>query len=311
MAELGTQRCPRCGNENPSDSYACSFCGKRLRIERIERISFFSRIEQEWTNPLPFYLKLIYIFIRPNVAFWDINHKRKSAPGYIVLLLNSLLYGLIGLSLFSHFNITHIGGTSIGLFHYARFGYGFTFFVVFFGFGFFFQLILFSSLIWLFSKGANYAVGFSSRLEARFGEEGEGKAKYTEENLSPFSIYRGGTLLQKQQANKYQMMLCAFTPFLLINLIKVFIALIAFPTVNINVSGTVDPTIFNSMFNSATWAVMDVMDALTIAVWVPLLITFAIRELANSSTWRVLIPTIIIGIIFAILFYFLRPTLFG
>ncbi len=311
MSEIGTQRCLRCGNENPSDSYACSFCGKRLRIERIERVSFFKRIEEEWSNPFPIFYKILYLFIRPNVAFWDLNHKRSSAPGYFILLLNSLLYGLMGLAFFSHFNITRIGGTTIGVFSSAHFAYNLTFFLIFFGFGFIFQGILFSALIWLFSKGANYAVGFSSRLEARFGEREEGKIKYSEENLSPFSIYRGGTLLQKQQANKYRMMLCAFTPFLLINLVKVFIIWIAFPTVNVTVSGTVDDSLFQAMFSSSVWAVLDVLDAITIAVWVPILITFAIRELANSSTFRVLIPSLIIGIIISILFYFLRPTLFG
>ncbi|MCK4779242.1 MAG: hypothetical protein KAT57_03600, partial [Candidatus Lokiarchaeota archaeon] len=60
-----------------------------------------------------------------------------------------------------------------------------------------------------------------------------------------------------------------------------------------------------------TWAILDIIDAITIAAWVPILMTLAIRELSNSSTTRVLIPTIIIGVIVAILFYFLRPTLFG
>ncbi|MHA1762470.1 MAG: hypothetical protein ACTSYC_01755 [Promethearchaeota archaeon] len=305
------QRCPRCGNENPADSFACSFCGKRLKIERIEQINIFRRIEQEWYNPLPFYYKLLYLFIRPNVAFWDINHKRKSAPGYIVLLLNSLLYGLMGLAILSRFRITKIGSKAVGFFHPTLFFYRLTIFLVFFGFGFIFQLILFSVLIWLFSKGANYSVDFSARLEARFGEREEGKMKYSEELLSPFSIYRGGTLLQTQEAYKYKMMFCAFTPFLLINTVKILIILIAFPTVAVSVSGSIDPTIFESMFYSTAWAVMDVLDALTIGIWVPILITIAIRELANSSTIRVLIPSLIIGIIFAIIFYFLRPTIIG
>jgi hypothetical protein len=107
-------------------------------------------------------------------------------------------------------------------------------------------------------------------------------------------------------------MLCAFSPFLLINAIKALIALIAFPTINAinhDIPGIVG--VLDQIFNSGIWAVLDVIDALTIAVWIPILMTLAIRELSNSSTTRVLIPTIIIGVIVAILFYFLRPTLFG
>jgi len=51
MSTQSYTRCPRCGNENRSGSYACSFCGKRLRIERIENISIFKRIDSEWITP--------------------------------------------------------------------------------------------------------------------------------------------------------------------------------------------------------------------------------------------------------------------
>ena len=66
MSASAIQRCPRCGNENSGDSYACSFCGKRLRIERIEKIPFFKRIEEDWFNPYPWYLKIIYLIINPS-----------------------------------------------------------------------------------------------------------------------------------------------------------------------------------------------------------------------------------------------------
>jgi hypothetical protein len=105
-------------------------------------------------------------------------------------------------------------------------------------------------------------------------------------------------------------MLCAFTPFLLINAIKALIILIAFPTTQIT-TFLFDITIFDPIFSSRTWLVLDIIDALTIAIWIPILMTLAIRELSNSSTTRVLIPNFIIGIIVAILFYFLRPTIFG
>ena len=111
------------------------------------------------------------------------------------------------------------------------------------------------------------------------------------------------------------MMLCAFTPFLLINTIKIVIILAGFPNTQVVVasggSSSFDSSIFGPMFNSSVWGVLDFLEAITIAIWVPILASIAIRELANSSTYRVLISSFIIGIIASIFFYFMRPTLFG
>ncbi|MDX1799007.1 MAG: zinc ribbon domain-containing protein [Candidatus Lokiarchaeia archaeon] len=292
------QRCPRCGNENTADSYACNFCGFRLKIERIEKIRFFRRYEAEWTGPYRWYMKIFYLFVNAPKAFHDINHKRSKAPGWLILLFCSLLYGLMGLAIFSHVSFTGIPPYTFG-----HFLYGMVFLISFFVFGFCFQLVFFWFLIWAFSKSANYAVGFTDKLEKRFGGLKEEKEKYKETEISPFSIYKGGTMLQLEGAYKFRMMLCAFTPFLAINAIKILIVVVGFPTVNdVNL---------DQLFDAPTWAVLDVIDALTLATWVPILMTLAIRELSNSSTTRVLIPNIIIGLIVAIIFYFLRPTLFG
>jgi len=299
------QRCPRCGNENSADSFACNFCGFRLKIERIEKFRLFRRYEREWTAPYPWYMKILYLFVNAPKAFHDINHKRSKSPGLLILLFSSLLYGLMGLAFFSHFNFPRYSTFHLLIFNLS-------FFIAFFVFGFIFQLIYYAILIWLFTKGANYAVGFSDRLEKRFGALREQKEKYKETDMSPFSIYKGGTMLQLEGSYKFQMLLCAFTPFLLINGIKILIILIGFPPINIEILEINEITNnMAQMFNSPTWAVMDVIDAITIATWVPILMTLAIRELSNSSTTRVLIPNFIIGVIVAILFYFLRPTLFG
>lgn len=301
------QRCPRCGNENSTDSFACNFCGFRLKIERIETVRFFRRYEAEWINPYPWYLKILYLFISPPRSFWDINHKRSKAPGGLILLFSSLLYGVMGLAFFSHFSFPGMEAFSL-----SQFLFSISFFVSFFIFGLAFQFVFFTILIWLFTKGANYAVGFTQRLETRFGGLKESQEKYKEAEISPFSIYKGGTMLQLEASHKFKMMLCAFTPFLLVNAIKALIALVGFPPVAVpdfslaNITGVLD-----QIFSSGTWAILDVIDAVTIAIWVPILMTLAIRELSNSSTTRVLIPTIIIGVLIAILFYFLRPTLFG
>ncbi|MCK4381156.1 MAG: zinc ribbon domain-containing protein [Candidatus Lokiarchaeota archaeon] len=301
------QRCPRCGNENSAESFACNFCGFRLKIERIEKFKLFRRYEMEWIAPYPWYMKILYLFVNAPKAFHDINHKRSKSPGLLILLFSSLLYGLMGLAFLSHFNFT-----GYSTFEPELIIFNLSFFVAFFVFGFIFQLVYFALLIWLFTKGANYAVGFSDRLEKRFGAQKEQKEKYRATDISPFSIYKGGTMLQLEGSYKFQMMLCAFTPFLLINGIKILIVLFGFPTVDVvDLSVSEITNNMAQMFNAPTWAVLDIIDALTIATWVPILMTLAIRELSNSSTTRVLIPTIIIGVIVAILFYFLRPTLFG
>ena len=291
----GFQRCPRCGNENSADSYACNFCGFRLKIEKIETLRFFRRYEAEWTAPSPWYKKIFYLFVNPPKAFHDINHKRSKAPGWLIVLFCSLLYGLMGLAFISHIEL--------GVSDLLQSIYNLSFFVSFFVFGFCFQAIYFLILIWLFTKGANKAVGFSEKMERRFEGIGEAKVKYKETDVSPFSIYKGGTMLHIEGAYKTKMLLCAFTPFILINTIKILIVLIGFPSI---VPGALDV-----LFDAAIWAVLDVIDAITIATWVPILMTLAIRELSNSSTTRVLIPNIIIGVVIAIIFYFLRPTLFG
>ncbi|MHA1235553.1 MAG: hypothetical protein ACTSQL_10765 [Promethearchaeota archaeon] len=294
-------RCPRCGNDSRQDSYVCNFCGKRLRIERIENFSIFKRIEDEFTSPARWYVTILWLFTKPNRAFWNINHKRKSAPGMIILLFNALLYGLMGLAFFSHINITSIPPLTFG-----RFFIDLAAFIAFFAFGFLYYLIFAFILIWIFSRGANIAVDFSERLEARFGDKEDGTEKYSEAEMSPFSIYKGGTLHQ-QQASKFKMMLTAFAPYLLINAIEILIILIGLPTIEIANIHEFE-TLNAPLFASPIWTVLHLIEALTIAIWVPILISISIRELSNSSTFRVLISSVIIGIIVAVLFYFLRPT---
>jgi len=55
------------------------------------------------------------------------------------------------------------------------------------------------------------------------------------------------------------------------------------------------------------WAILYALEALTIMVWVPSLMAIAIRELSNSSTFRLLIPSYFIGILVGIFYFFFRP----
>ena len=168
-------------------------------------------------------------------------------------------------------------------------------------------MILGFLLIWIFSRGANIAVDFSERLEVRFGKEGDEKDKYKEAEMSPFSIYKGGTLHQ-QQAKKYKMMLCAFAPYLLINAIEILIILIGMPNLTISGMGFPVAVLDHPYFTSPVWTVLHLIEALTIGIWIPILISLAIRELSNSSTFRVLISSLAIGILVSVFLYFLRPT---
>jgi hypothetical protein len=302
MSAVAANRCPRCGNDNRHDSFVCAFCGKRLRVERIENFSIFKRIEEDFTSPARWYVLILWLFTKPNRAFWSINHKRKKAPAYKIMLFNALLYGLLGLAFFSRINILTMPPLSI-----SRFYIDLAVFIAFFAFGFAVNLIGGVLLVWLFSRGANIAVDFSDRLESRFGKEGEEKEKYSEAEMSPFSIYKGGTLHQ-QQAKKYTMLLCAFAPYLLITAVKILIVLIGMRTIDIPDTLSLDSPFGDPYFASPVWVVLDVIDAITLGIWVPILISLSIRELSNSSTFRVVVSSLAIGIIIAVFFYFLRPT---
>ncbi|MFX0075364.1 MAG: hypothetical protein ACFE96_07980, partial [Candidatus Hermodarchaeota archaeon] len=297
MSAVGANRCPRCGNDNRIDSFVCAFCGKRLRIERIENYSIFKRIEEDFTSPARWYVIILWLFIKPNRAFWNINHKRKKAPALKILLFNAVLIGLMYLVLLSHINILSIPSLSVG-----RAFLDFGIFITFFGFGFLGYLVAGVVLIWIFSRGANIAVDFSERLESRFGKDAEEKEKYSEAEMSPFSIYKGGTLHQ-QQANKYKMMFCAFAPFLLITTIEILIILIGFPNITIPNETFLGTALTDPFFRSPVWVVLYFIEALTLGIWVPILIALSIRELSNSSTFRVLVSSLAIGIIIAILWY--------
>lgn len=310
-------RCPRCGNSPPSGSYVCSFCGKRLRVERIEKFLFFKRYEAEWSNPESFLTKFYLLIINPAKAFWDINHKRDSAPGIFIILFNSLIYGLFGLALFSHFQIIDINGTPVNPYDVTiLFGYFLSVYIAFLAFGFVYYFLLLIVLSYFFIKGANYSIGFTERLEDRFGKrkdkDKKEKGKLAEE-ASVFSIYKSGTLLQKQEANKYNMLFCAFTPLIITGFIKVLIILIALPNQQISLPFDFSSysSVFNTFFQYPTWMVLDILDAIVLIVWIPMNMTIAIRELANSSTYRVYLSSVSIGIITAIIFFLLKPTILG
>ncbi|MFX1237718.1 MAG: zinc ribbon domain-containing protein [Promethearchaeota archaeon] len=293
-----TQRCPKCGNENRATNYVCTFCGKRLRIEAIERIYFLKRIEEEWAAPYPWYLKWLYLFTNSPRAFWDINHMRKKAPGNTIFWVIVLLYAFSWMVLFSHFQVPGYYAEA-NLYWVPWMG-----FIAGFVFGMFYHFLFFQVLIWLFSKGANYAVDYSEKLESRFGKRKQEKIEaYDEAHMSPFSIYKGG-VLQQQQAHKRKMMLCAFIPFIIVYFLEIIIIAVALPY-NIIMDDVGLAIVFKE--NYGVWAVIYGIESLAIMLWVPALMAIAIRELSNSSTYRVVISSYIVGALIAVFYFFLRP----
>ncbi|MBN1801380.1 MAG: zinc ribbon domain-containing protein [Candidatus Lokiarchaeota archaeon] len=293
-----TQRCPKCGNENKATNYVCTFCGKRLRVEAVEKIFFWKRIEEEWTAPYPWYLKWYYLFTNSPRAFWDINHMRKKAPGNVIFWVIVLLYAFSWMALFSHFRIEDYS-VEANIYWIPWMG-----FIAGFIFGTLYHLLFFQVVMWLFTRGANYAVDYSKKLESRFGKKSEEKTEqYQEAEMSVFSIYKGG-VLQQQQAHKRKMMLCAFVPFIVIYLVEIIILGVAFPN-NILMDQAGLDFVFKENF--AVWAAIYAMEALIIMLWVPSLMAIAIRELSNSSTYRVVVSSYIVGVIIAIFYFFLRP----
>jgi len=232
-------------------------------------------------------------------AFWDINHKRKKAPGTLIFFLIVLLYSFVWMTLFFHLNIPGIIPIqNTVLVPWIGFLTGFIF-------GLIYHLLFFRILIWLFTKGANYAVDYSKKLESRFGKKKKEEVeKYDEAYMSPFSIYKGG-VLQQQQANKNKMMFCAFIPFMITYFIELIIISIGF----LGKTFTIDETGLKALFgiNASVWVAIYTIEALTIMLWVPSLMAIAIRELSNSSTYRVLISSYVVGIIVAIFYFFMRP----
>ena len=293
-----TQRCPKCGNENKAANYQCTFCGKRLRVEGIERVFFWRRIEEEWATPYKWYMKIYYLFVNSPRAFWDINHARKKSPGSKIFYIICLIYAFTWMTLFSHFRVPGFNeAANILLVPWIGFLAGL-------GFGLIYHFLFYRVLIWLFTKGANYAVAYSEKLESRFGKmRKKDEEKYDEAHMSPFSIYKGG-VLQQQQAYRKKMMLCAFIPFIIIYIVEIVIIAVAFPN-GVYMGQTTLASFFKNY--AGVWAIIYGIEALTIILWVPSLMAIAIRELSNSSTYRVVISSYIVGIIVGVFFFFLRP----
>jgi hypothetical protein len=135
-------RCNRCGNENPPEAFVCAFCAAKLKTESIERNKYFERPEKRWKRPQGILTRFKQVFTNPSELFWDLRYdEKRSGAGYI-LLINSALFGLLGLILVSKITV-QISLLAQGLTYLSTF-------LAFFMLGVLYHLILFAFLSFLY-----------------------------------------------------------------------------------------------------------------------------------------------------------------
>ena len=240
----------------------------------------------------------------PSRAFWDITHYKEGSIGsFKIYLLSALLFGLFGLASFSHIQMEWLN-------LWAVFFHGLAIFMMFFLFGFIFFTLFYFISIKFFSFGANQSINLSKQLELRYGtrkkEEGDDK---TQSQKAAAGIYISDVPeYLTRKSKKTAIMLYAFAPMLLALGLSAIIAWIALPQVPATGPLSITPANLEIFFSSPVWGIIDWVYVIFMIGWVPILMAIALRDIANSSTVRVYISSVIVSVILCWLFYFLRPT---
>lgn len=236
----------------------------------------------------------------PSRAFWDISHYKEDIGSFKIYFLSALLFGLFGLASFSHIPLGSSGGI------WGSFYQGLAVFIMFFLFGFIYYALFYFISIKLFSFGANQSINLSKQLELRYGSrKQEEEEEKTQSQKMAAGIYISGIpeyLLRKSK--KTPIMLYAFAPMLIALGLSVIIAWVGLP----QVIGPVSAEALNSFFISPVWGIIDWIQVIFMIGWVPILMAIALRDVANSSTLRVYISSVIVSVILCWIFYFVRPT---
>jgi hypothetical protein len=326
-------RCPHCGNESDLEEYICSNCQYRLKFEDIEKIPFFRRPEGvTWYKAENFFKRIVKVIVKPSIAFFNINHKKKDAGPLMIKLLNGLIIGLMALVVAVHTQINLYQGYALTTSTYwVAIVQDLPVFLVFSVFGFLFYSVIFWFYNFMFSIGANFSVQLDDILSIRYnvqvkkntlmdilsGKMLRKKVIEKTQQITAESLKSKEFLTKISQTGKYSMMGYAYAPILIINLISVVILLVALPSITIN--NTLDypydggySTLTQDMaviFESPAWAIVDFLQIVAIAVWVPVTMSIAMREIGNTNTTKLLIGNVIIGILCAYMLFFIRPTL--
>ncbi|MHA1821089.1 MAG: TFIIB-type zinc ribbon-containing protein [Promethearchaeota archaeon] len=313
-------RCPKCGNDVRKEDYVCPFCNAILREDPIERIKIFKRVDEKWIEPDKISRRMINVIINPARAFWDMTHFRKKLGAWRVPVLTALAFGLMGLAVNAHVKVSNWYGMPITFANsYILFFNGLAIFLAFFLFGLIYFWLLYLVSLKLFSVGANYSVNLSKQIEVIYSE-GKGKKKEEEEPAeektkieeaeSRSYLEEIPEYLTAEKSKKGSIMMFAFLPMVLVLLLNALLLLIALPTVSVSV-GTgyaISTGLLNPIWNSPIWTITDWLTMITFVGWIPITMSIALREIANTSTQRLYISNLIIAIIIAVFLYFLRPT---
>ncbi|MHA1728771.1 MAG: TFIIB-type zinc ribbon-containing protein [Promethearchaeota archaeon] len=288
-------RCPKCGNEVNKEDFVCIYCSAKLKEETIEKIKLFRRIEDKWTNPESKWKRFQLVFYDPSRAFWDMSHYRQKIGSGKIYSLTALLFGLFGLAIFSHLK------TDLWMPPLSIFFNGLALFMMFFLFGLIYYLVFYLISIKLFSFGANQSINLSKQLKLRYGRGDENKTGSEVEKESP-------NHLKTQESKKTSIMLYGFSPMLIGLGISALIAWFGLPNVVINGPYDFAPEKFQMLFASYVWGIIDWIQVIIIIGWVPILMSIALRDIANASTARVYISCVVVSVFISWIFFFSRPT---
>ena len=67
--------------------------------------------------------------------------------------------------------------------------------------------------------------------------------------------------------------------------------------------------LLSAIWDSPIWQIIEIMNVAVVSVWIPINLSIGLRELANTNTTKLLIGSVIVGMLLAYMVYFLRPTL--
>jgi hypothetical protein len=300
--------------------YICSFCGARLILETIENIKIFRRQEERWTKKDGALKRIFNVIRNPSRAFWDISHEKDSKGPFLILLFNALILGLWAGSIYIHLNIALYRGNALTLAtFYIGLIQGLSVFMIYFLFGLFYFTFIFLLWCFLFKIGANFATNINNLIAMRYSNDDKtkGKASVSSQQVQTSAKKEITDKLNPKKPGTYKIMMYAYAPLIVTNLIATLLIVIAIPTINIantslysNISNyTVLMTLLEPIFDSWVWSAVDVLYIVTLIGWIPITMSIALRDLANTSTTKLYIACVVIGFIISYTMYFLRPTL--
>jgi hypothetical protein len=256
-------------------------------VEPIEKtIPYFKRHEERWRKPMKMMERFKLVLVNPSKAIWDVTHHPSANAFGFLFIMNSLLYGLVGVVLLGKLDLTNvtIGYTSITSMNY--FGYYTLFYLgayaMFFVIGMLYFLFLWSFMVLAHTYGAKIGMNV---------------------------ITKG----KKQSGVIYWM----FLPSIFATGLYVGILAIGLPTIKGASGELTNPgslNIFNFIMDlfvngSGAFLAADIAQIVVYFGYMSILMAFVFRELYDKSTQRSLITSIITGLICMGVFIMTRSSL--